>query len=101
MVLFLFAEFTHGQSAHYVPNLHLSSGTIKAIILAEHESLVKKKKKIVKIIALVNYQDKVISVMGTGLLVSLNAVLINGHYNNWRFSAKFSVIWFYFSCKNT
>lgn len=65
-----------------MPNLHLSSETIRDIALAEHESLVTKKKKIVKVTGLVNYQDKVISVMGTGLPVSLNAVLINGHYNN-------------------
>lgn len=66
-----------------MPNHHLSSGTTKGITLADHKSLVtKKQKNFVKVIALVNYQDKVMCVIGTGLMVSLNAVLINDHYNN-------------------
>lgn len=76
--------WTFVQSTPYVPNLHFAFGTMRGITLAEHGSLVTKKKKkfFFEVIALVNYQAKVISVMDTGLLVSLNAMLINGHYNH-------------------
>jgi len=72
---------TFVQSTHYVPNRHFAFGTIRGITLAEHGSHHQKRKKKFKVIALVHYQAKVISVMGTVLLVSLNVMLINGHYN--------------------
>lgn len=65
-----------------MPNLYLSSGTIKDLYSTEHKSLITKKKIVFKLITLVNYQGNVIRVIGTGLLVSINAVLINGHYDN-------------------